>query len=338
MRTLLLIVGMLLVALAAGLSFVLPAGAQSPPGGEATLDATCGPPTVPAGVDSLVTCIFTVRNGGSAALENTQLEFLPDPAVSPPDRFFFFSERLDGVEHETTGNDTVYDLGDIPAGAQRVVEFRIIVRSAHDFGADVEVVAQPNQHPYSNRSVEVSVGAQETDVRLSLKDGPKENGRPRSFFVLDLTNGAAEQIAGAEVEFEPGYRFAVMNDGWTQVPRLGGTGMYARHSHPVGGVDAHRVDEVAIVLGSAAGICITPTTPAAVAMVRLRDRTVVVAATVDVPRNCPGVGQGGAGLPATGSGPSDADGRPPLPAALLAAVGLLCLAMGATGRRRRPPA
>lgn len=338
MRTLLLIVGMLLVALAAGLSFVLPAGAQTsaPTPGAVTLDGSCDPPSVPAGVDSLITCTFTMRNGGSAPLAGAQLEFVPGSAVPPPDRYYFFSERLDGVEHETTGNDTVYDLGNVPAGAQRVVEFRIVVRSAHDFGADVEVVAQPNQHPYAERAVRVGVGAEPPVIQLQVRyEGAKREPSQSAILLMDLTNGANEAILNADIEFEPGYKFAVMNDGWTPVPRLSGTGMYARYSHPVGGVDAHRVEEAAIVLGSAAGICVTPDTPAAVATVYVGDRTVVVAATVDVPANCPGDAQSGAALPATGSGPSHADGRPPLPAALLATVGLLCLAMGATGRYGR---
>jgi hypothetical protein len=340
-RTLLLIVGMLLVALAAGLSFVLPAGAQTPaptaPPGSVTLDASCDPPSVPAGVDSLITCTFIIRNGSGEVLPKTRLQFQPvaDVSVTPPQQRYVFSERLDGAEQEVDPNDLGFFTGGIAPGGVRTAEFRIIVRSTYDFGMDAVVLAGADQREYARRTVKVGVGVQAPSVDLSLMYEGRISATQAVSLGLRIQNRAHDAIDSADVELEPGHRFSVADAHWKKMPIAGGSGLYLRYAGSIGTIAPGYISEDPISIQTAAGACLTPH-PAVVASVHLGGRTLVLAALADVPPPaCNNGEQAGAGLPATGSGPSDAGGRPPLPAALLVAVGLLCLAMGATGRCRR---
>jgi hypothetical protein len=158
MRTMLLVLVMLLLSLIILAGLALPARAQTPPPALA-VEVACDPTTVPADVDTLITCRFAAENHGPGALTAAQLLFLPSSAVSPPSRYFFFSYALDGVPRETGGGGLAYDFGDIPPGERRVIELGIIVRGRGRFGADVSVVAQPAQREYFRQTVIIAADA-----------------------------------------------------------------------------------------------------------------------------------------------------------------------------------
>lgn len=155
MRTLLLLLAMGLLAVASGLSFVVRAAAQTP--GSAEMEFGCGPgPVVASGEPTLLTCRAVARNTSAKTLAGAQLEFLPATSVAPPDLYLFWSETHDGVRSVLGQAQLAYDFGDIAPGASSVIVLEIIVRSTHDFGADVALMGQPDQTEYARTTITMS--------------------------------------------------------------------------------------------------------------------------------------------------------------------------------------
>lgn len=149
----LLLIGLALVTL---LSFVPPAGAE-PARASVTLEYLChapdAPPVVlPAGIPSLISCTATVTNSGSMTLHGASITFEPAAAVSPPDRYCFFSATHDGIDVPVMCGDTFYSFGDIEPGARSVIALRIVVLPKRDYGADV-VLRDGFGNEYARRAV-----------------------------------------------------------------------------------------------------------------------------------------------------------------------------------------
>jgi hypothetical protein len=325
---------MLALSIAAGLSFVLPAAAQTPTRANVLLQATCDPPSVPPNRDTVLTCSFRVENEGTESLSQAQLQFLPGSAVGPPDRYYFFSETIDGLARETSGDDTSYDLGNVGSHEVRSVAFRIIVRSSHHFGADVAVVAQPDQYEYARRSLTIGATAEPPSVDFSLIYEGQVSSSQTVSLGLRIENHAQDAVDAADLELEPGYKYSVEDPGFELVPLAGGDGFFARYTASLGFFAPGYVSEEPISLQTAAGVCLTPN-PAAVATVHIGGRSEVLAALADLPDlPCGGAHQSTANFPATGVR-DPGDTRPELPALLLAVVGALCGAMGVTLRYRQ---
>ena len=142
MRTLMVVVGLVAVALASAASFVLSAEGGGP---DVVLEHRCTPPSLPADVDTLVTCTFTARNGGRDTLRDAFLGFQPSGSTPIPDSYYFFRATHDGVELEVSDGRLTYPFGDIPPDSQSTLEVQVIVRSSHAYAADAVLVAGAGQ-------------------------------------------------------------------------------------------------------------------------------------------------------------------------------------------------
>jgi len=166
MRTLVLTVMMMAVAVATGASFLVRAqGAAS-----ATLAASCEPRDRPSGVDVLLTCTFTARNTGPSTIENATLGFQPSQGLDIPDRYYFWSWRLDsGPPQPAHPGQLSYEMGDIPRGGTRLLEIEVIVRASRRSGADAVLSTGGGSDELARTKLagEVST-AVTTDVGLGL--------------------------------------------------------------------------------------------------------------------------------------------------------------------------
>lgn len=330
MRTLFLVLVMLLVALAAGLSFVLPAGAQEQPA--ATLEVLCHPPGEPGVVLAsrelvLVTCTATARNTGPVLLAGAQLAFVPATTLPPPDTYVFWSELRDGVRQPLGEAQLAYDFGDIPPGAQSVIVLDVIVHSTHDFGADAVLLAQPDQRVYARDTVRGAVapeGAATVPATLTRVDVDAAAPPAWITYELNVMNFGSAPDDDITVELSPGFGIRLDDaSGWDLDPTSG------HLSADFGELAGNSVLRRRLKLVSNTGGCATA-----------RPVLVVTARQAGTVRRQPLIDDGlllnfcGGGdptLPVTGSGPTPRDRRP-LPALPLAAVGALSLAMAATCR------
>jgi hypothetical protein len=140
MRTLLLIGLLLSLAVAAGLSFVVTAGA----GAGLTLERECTPDVLERNVDTLVTCTFTVSNSGAATAPDVRLAFEAS-SDRIPDRYRFFSYGLDGAQTPVDPGQLTYDVGDIAPGEEKVAEIGVVLRDSQGFGARTVLTAGPGR-------------------------------------------------------------------------------------------------------------------------------------------------------------------------------------------------
>ena len=332
MRTLLLLLAMGLLAVASGLSFVVRAAAQAP--GSAEMEFGCGPgPDVASGEPTLLTCTAVARNTGSTTLAGAQLEFLPAANVAPPDLYLFWSESHDGVRSVPGQAQLTYDFGDIAPGASSTIVLEIIVRSRHDFGADVALVAQPDQRAYSRTPIRGTVTAEGgATIPLTLiRDFVVTAPMTSAAYRLAIMNFGDTPYDGVTAELSPGTNVILKSDDW-EASGLPGR-LTANFGPLAGNSDIRRV----LSIVAAPGACAT----AAPALV-------VTAVQRGITRRQPvvddgvllgfcGGGEAGVGaLPYGGSGPSGSSaGRLRVTAAAMAAIGALCVAMGATTRHRR---
>src|SRR5438067_1971328 len=104
MRTLLLVLVLVAVMLLCGASFVVRAQEAAPPE-PASMTSDCGamPLQVPVGIESAVTCAFTIQNTSGTPLADAHIEFSDTPAAQPPDVLFVFRVSQDGVEVPADG-------------------------------------------------------------------------------------------------------------------------------------------------------------------------------------------------------------------------------------------
>jgi len=341
MRTLLLVLLLLLLALAAGLGLALPAGAQATPGGGVSLNVACDPTEVPAGVESLVECNIVARNEGAATLAVARIAFTPPSAAVPlPDRYYFFSVQVDGAERDTSGGGgTVYEVGDIAPGVERVVTVRVIVRSAGDFGADVVLVTGAEGRDLARSAVNIAVRGEAPPVDVKLLDEGRVSSTGAISLGIQMHNRSQDAIDSSDVEFAPGGRVTA-SSGRMPLARVPGTLDTApRYSLSLGTIAPGWIFEEPLSLRSSSNPC-DPAQPAVLVTAHLAGGRTVrlaarLAATTGLIPPCAAALGPNAALPATGTGPApDALGAPvPFPAALLATVSALSLAMAATARR-----
>ncbi|MDE3094931.1 MAG: hypothetical protein KGK07_02895 [Chloroflexota bacterium] len=339
MRTLVFVLGLLLLILAAGGSFVVRAQGI----GSATLDARCTPKSVPAGVDTLMQCTLTARNTGEAVLANARLSFQPAANLAIPDAYYFFRARRDGVDLAATQNSLDYAFGDLAPGASSTLDIDVIVRSTHRAGADALLVAGPAYVRYASVTISADPDPPATaPLTVSLTRTPPDaefGPVPSATYELRLTNNGRATIRGAKVDIGYGPAAALSPlGGWTAegdghalaIARPlapGGTALWRLAFMQNGQPCPFVYPAVVITAGDDGGRTMTAAA--------IGDRGAVLGA-------CTGSGQGGGGdaqalsLPSSGTGGTAGSDGPGMPAPLFAlALGLFLAAAGYSVRRLR---
>jgi hypothetical protein len=339
MRTFLLILLLVALAVVSGLSFVVAARAK----GALALERECAPAALPRDVDTVVTCRFTVRNDGDAVTQDVRLNFEAAPRLRIPDRYRFFSMRRDGVDVPVGPSDLSYEFGDIAPGGQSVIELRIVIRDSQGFGARAVLTAGPEQE----RLVEQTFASEVTDsldtpLAVRLRRSPDV---PASL-MLDISSQGADTVEVDKVEVAAGDRITMSPApvGWT---RDAASGLYvARLDGPVPGVPGLPVvPDMTVTISMTFSSDLDCAWAAPVVVVTgTRDGESVSGAVIEDEGiqldECDfNGGQGGGGevsitgLPAGGAGPNrDARAAPAL--AALAVLGLLITHHGVRLRRR----
>lgn len=179
MRTLLIVVMLMVVALAAGASFFVRAGAQEP---QASLDYVCDPQSVPEGVDTLLRCRVVATNTGTVPLPDVWFGFVPAPDVAIPDRYYFFAARLDGIPLDINSGQINYDLGAIPPGGERVLELDVIVRVTQPSGALAQLYSLESGYEFAQQTliIEPSDDPAPVEMRMEAHYGAAGEGTYRS--------------------------------------------------------------------------------------------------------------------------------------------------------------
>lgn len=326
-----------LLALAAGMASVSTARAGSE--AAATLELDCGGNLVPAGVPTLASCRATATNTGSQPLHDVTLMFVAS-GQALPNQYYFFSAARDGQVFDISSNELAYRFSDLSPGESSVLEIEVIVRSDHDYGADLiltarDVAVELDRVVLSTQVVDPP--AQRVGVTMTLQDPAGfEMVRPAAEYAVEITNSSGEDLVDYHLDVAAGIGVQASFAG-PEAPPV-----------PDGGSVT-----VPVVLTPAAD-CVWAY-PAAV--VRADDGT-VAAAIADVSVNlgdaadCPRLGQGGGGadplpdaaaradesdvgitLPVTGAGVASARGGGA--AAVALAAGLLALAAAGALRTAR---
>ncbi len=360
MRTLIMVAVMVLVALAAGLSFVIKAGAQVA-AGTAKLEYRCGDgdgslPSIPTDVPTLRSCTATVTNTGSSPLLAANIVFEPSsPGLPAPDSYCFFSAARDGVDQPVRCGTLSYDFGDIAAGAQSTITLRIIVRSTREYGADVVLRTAPDAREYARVQVHglVSPGAAAPAPPLKLyrtdvgdpSTGPVLPAEPspavyRVAYRLMVVNSGGEPYDDVKIEmaataFE--YSGVSISESETWV-RSGASGHLLRDLGPLP-ARSDIARDIVFAVERSSGICALAD-PVIVVTAR-RGATVDTAAVTggSTLLGACGGGEGGgansAALPVTGAGTGAGDGRadPTRNATRALALSVLLLLAGVSLRR-----
>lgn len=199
MRTLVVTVMMIGLAVATCASFIVRAqGAAS-----ATLAAGCEPRDRPSGVDVLLTCTFTARNTGSSTIENAALGFQPAQGLDIPDRYYFWSWRLDaGPAQPAHPGQLSYEMGDIPHGGSRLLKVEVIVRASRRSGADAVLYTGGGSEELARTTLAGDVSTTATDAGLEL-DLVAEPGTPGSYrATVTVSPGSAATLDSLAVGLE----------------------------------------------------------------------------------------------------------------------------------------
>jgi hypothetical protein len=334
MRTVLFVIAMVLLALAAGLSFVLPAAAQSEPWAE--MEFGCGPDTMlPSGETVLVSCTGVARNTGPAPILGAQLEFLPAATLPPPDFYLFWSVTHDGVRSIPGEVQLTYDLGDIEPGGFSAIDLEIIVRSTHDYGADVALVGQPDQRELGRATIRGAVspdGAATALATLTREDDQAAPPLTSATYRLAILNNGDNPYDDVAAELSPGT--AVRVEGASEWKPSGEPGRLVSDFGPLAG---SATIERAFRLVSANAECATARPVMVVTTSRggiVRRQPLVDDGLILSPCGGGDLDAGGVKLPNGGYGVSAGGRGMHRLGAMLAGTGVLCLAMGATARRR----
>ncbi len=338
MRTLVFVLGLLLLILAAGGSFVVRAQGA----GSATLDGRCAPQSAPAGVDTLMQCTFTARNSGETVLPNARLFFQPAANLAIPDAYYFFRASRDGVDLGATENALDYAFGDLAPGASSTLDIDVIVRSTHPSGAEAVLVAGRSVlEAYARVTISGEPGpASNTLLAVTLTRIPPDAGFgpvASASYELRLTNNSGTTLRNTKVDVAYGPS-AVLDplDGWTAE----GNGHAV---HIAGPIAPGQVIPWSLTFTANGQPC--PYVRPAVVVTADGDagRTMTVAAisaSVASLGACTGHGGGGdaqaLSLPSSGSGGSAGSDGPGMPAPVFAlALGLFLVAAGYSVRRLR---
>ncbi|HZP58613.1 MAG TPA: hypothetical protein VFC53_13840 [Dehalococcoidia bacterium] len=329
MRTLAVVLGLVLLALAAGASFVIRAAGA--PG--ASLEYRCDPARLPPGVPTLVTCSFTARNDGDAPIAGASL-FFSATAERLPDQYYFFRARRDGADLPLTSGQLDYPYGDLAPGARSTIEVQVIIQSAEPYGAAASLMANGVELARAPLHGDVTTDAPAPDVKLRLlrdpADAPFEAPGGVARYVVEVD--APAPIADGLLEVAYGPSAVAQADGWTPAP------LRDAAVRPLAPEGLHQ--DVPLVLASDGDYC-PSTWPAAV--LRRHDTEGEVLAAALGPGAALGrcSGQGGGGdfvapeaLPAAGTG-GRAGGGHRVDVLWAAAVGALLVAAGVSVRRVR---
>jgi len=202
MRTLILVLALLALALATGASFV--AKAQKV-GGAATLEGRCDPSSIPADVDTLVRCTFTARNTGAVRLDGARLQFQPGNG-SAPDAYYFFAASLDGTPLSVAPSTLDYGFGDLSPGATSTLDISVIVRSSHPYGASAVLIAAPDATEYARAQLGGTLDASPPRLIAGLEPAPSWSmeGTPGVLFAINLDNHTGQMITALHLETASG--------------------------------------------------------------------------------------------------------------------------------------
>jgi len=332
MRTLLLVVLMMVMALASGLSFVLHAAAQAPASAELTVD--CGDQlAVASATPTLVTCAAVARNTGSTTVADAKLELKTAIFVQGPDRYFsFWSETHDGVRSIPDKSQFMFDFGDIPSGASSKIVFEIIAQSTEDFGVDFLLVSEPDHHPYGHAAVRCTV-----DVSLApaaaitlVRDYEVTPTTTSASYRLAIMNRGETPYERVTAELSPGTDVLITSDAWQA------TALPGRMTADFGALAGYSSIRQLSAIAAVPRTCSTADPELVVTLVEGGvTRRQPVLGDEQLVGDCPSQVTGSASLPRGGSGPSGRDARVAIRPAALAVVGALCLGMGLTMRWRR---
>ena len=203
MRTLIIVLVLITLAAAAGLSFVLQAGAQD--SGNAALEVSCTPQPVPANVDTLISCRFVARNNGPVPYPDARIDLVPASALPIPDRYLFFSASLDGVPFEVGTSQTSFALGEIGTREQRTLVLDVVVRSSRSSGAEAVLVdGSAGEVARAIISSDYSGGAPAVQLSATVTQSPDD---PHVQRYLIAVSSDVERITyiTAEVALPQGY-------------------------------------------------------------------------------------------------------------------------------------
>jgi hypothetical protein len=248
----------------------------------------------------------------------------------------FWSETHDGVRSVPGEVQLTYDFGDIEPGGFSVIELEVIVRSTHDYGADAVLVAQPDQREYSRTTTRGTVT-------------PEGGSTVPATLTRDFDIVTAHMTSAT-------YRLAIMNFGDTPYDDVTaelspGTGIRVEGTADwkPGGEPGRLVADFGPLAGSTTIERTFRLVPANADCATARPVMVVTTSQGGIVRRQPLMDDGvllgacgggepdaaGVKLPNSGFGLSASGGRVPWPGTMLAVIGALCMAMGATTARRR---
>lgn len=188
MRTVIIVLVLAGVAVAAGASFVMRAGAQVP---TATLSYDCQPLSVSPGVDAFVRCRAVATNTGSGPLAGVRLQFVPASNLPIPARYYFFGARLDGVPFDVEGGDIEYEIGTIAPGQQRTLDLDVIVRTTEPSGALARLYLSGDGAELAQQLVVIESSAPSPGATLDIQVRPLPGDGRRYTALLTVTSSAA---------------------------------------------------------------------------------------------------------------------------------------------------
>jgi hypothetical protein len=255
---------------------------------------------------------------------------MPAAALPPPDAYRFWSELRDGVPQPAGEAQLAYDVGDIPPGGESVVVLEIIVRSVHDYGADLVLVARPDQHEYARITFHgtLAEGASPVGVKL-FREQPAGASVTYGLAILNYTGAPFDAV---RVDLSPGS--GVRLEGTTDW-RL--TSASPRLVADFGPLAADTSVERTFTIVPASGDCVAAQ-PVLVVTATQGDQVFHAAAIDDgVLLNCGGGEGGGDGVsafPSAGVGPPPDRHEGDAAEAALLAGGAGALALGLVLRRR----
>ena len=326
-----------LVALLAFAARPAHAQEQSPSG---SLTYVCSPDAVPTGIDSVLDCTFTALNEGDTAITRPRLNFAPSGAVSPPDRYYFFSYDLDGTAKEPgpAAASLTFDFNPIAPGEASEMRLRVIVRATREFGADVQLLGGEYEPVLDRGTLSLDVGATPPAISFTIDsqelatDLARDDGGQEAAFNLTFDNPSGDTTV--DVELNTGYRYVAGGVvAWNEVLVDNARSGWRHYRAPLDVVNGRT--GYSLMLSSAAGICLQAM-PAVIATAHLDTGDVVVAALGEAPANCDGSGINvdAAGLPAGGAGPGQHSRAPAPWIAVLGASGAALVIAGGAIRRR----
>jgi hypothetical protein len=331
MRTLVVVIALVGLALAAGGSFVVRAQDGST---AATLEGGCEPTTLPYAVPTLVHCRVTARNSGDTAIENARTLVLPTSGTLP-DAYYFFRASRDGIGQPVGNGQIEYDYGDLAPGASRTLTVDVIVVATHGYQAQALLLDGDTGGVLTSVAVgaDVTSAAPPAPVDIELSRDVTRSGQAPAF-TLVVRNTTDSPVRDVSIDLAPGSDVALRGTpGWTASDAPG------HEQYHIGELRADDASAQRLTFARD-GAC--PVAYPAVVVMGESDSGAFESAAISVgwaPLGACGMATSQTAaphaLPSTGSG--RASSHPfARDAALGLAIGLLCIAAGISVRRSRP--